>query len=81
MSRTFSNFGVSNSTNAADHMINSIVESFVKFRRAVRARALEQDVKDKTLIAACDEARADLLTCGVTIKDYKTETIWSVKKY
>ncbi|XP_017878367.1 probable cysteine--tRNA ligase, mitochondrial [Ceratina calcarata] len=81
VSTTFSNFGVSNSTNAADHMINSIVESFVKFRRTVRTRAIEQDVKDKALFNACDQARTDLLTCGVTIKDYKTETIWSIKKY
>ncbi|KZC06253.1 Cysteine--tRNA ligase, mitochondrial [Dufourea novaeangliae] len=66
---------------ADEYNNNNIIEYFVKFRRAVRKRATEQNVFDKVLLTACDEARTDLSTCGVIIKDSKTETVWSLKKY
>lgn len=65
----FSRFGILNSlATENDDKMNNIVEHFVKFRSAVRNRALEQDVKDKIILTACDEARLNLSSCGVTIK-------------
>ncbi|CAL7950106.1 unnamed protein product [Xylocopa violacea] len=81
VSSTFSSFGISNSTTADDHQINSLIECIVKFRRTVRNRALVKDVKDELLLAACDEVRTDLSLCRVIIKDHKNETVWSIKKY
>ncbi|XP_029043881.1 probable cysteine--tRNA ligase, mitochondrial isoform X1 [Osmia bicornis bicornis] len=68
ISTMFSRFGILNSLTAEDDRMNNIVEHFVKFRSAVRNRALEQDVKDKIILTACDEARLNLSSCGVTIK-------------
>ncbi|CAK9813984.1 Cysteine--tRNA ligase, mitochondrial [Anthophora quadrimaculata] len=78
---TFSKFGISQSTTADDHRMNNIIECLMKFRNTVRCRTLEQDVKDKVLLAACDEVRSNLSSCGVIIKDSKTETSWNIKKY
>lgn len=63
-----SKFGISYSTVADDCRINNLVEHFMTFRTTVRNRVLEQQVKDKTILKACDEARENLSSCGVTIK-------------
>ena len=76
-----SKLGISYSTVADEHRTNTIIEYFVKFRNTIRNRAIEQEAKDKILLAACDEARLNLLASGITIKDFKSESTWSVKKY
>ncbi|XP_017755627.1 PREDICTED: probable cysteine--tRNA ligase, mitochondrial [Eufriesea mexicana] len=81
ISTTFSKFGIFNPTTTDDQRVNNLVEYFVKFRHTVRRRTLESDVKDKILLEACDEARSDLSACGVTVKDHKMRSIWSIKKY
>lgn len=48
--------------------MDSVVECLIKFRGAVRNKILEQDVKDKTLLTACDEVRSKLSTYGIIIK-------------
>ncbi|XP_012145240.2 cysteine--tRNA ligase-like protein, mitochondrial [Megachile rotundata] len=81
ISTMFATFGILHSSATDDHRLNNVVECFVKFRSTVRNRALEQDVKDKIILTACDEARSNLSACGVTIKDLKSETVWSIKKF
>ncbi|KOC70241.1 putative cysteine--tRNA ligase, mitochondrial [Habropoda laboriosa] len=78
---TFSTFGISKSTTVNDCKIDNIMKCLVKFRKTIRTKALEQNVKDKTLLAACDEVRSNLSSCGIIIKDNKTETVWDIKKY
>lgn len=48
--------------------MDSIVECLIKFRGAVRNKILEQDVKDETLLTACDKVRSELSTYGIIIK-------------
>ncbi|XP_076638675.1 cysteine--tRNA ligase-like protein, mitochondrial [Colletes latitarsis] len=81
ISTIFSMLGMSYSEESNECKINSLVEHLVQFRNTVRNRVIEQDVKDKILLTACDEIRLNLSTLGIIIKDYKTETSWSIKKY
>lgn len=53
---------------ADEYKINGLIEQIVNFRGTVRNRALEQDVKDKVLLTACDKIRSKLSTFGVIIK-------------
>ncbi|KAK1132805.1 hypothetical protein K0M31_014177 [Melipona bicolor] len=76
-----SKFGISNRSEANDHKINNVIQCLMKFRQTVRNKVLEQNVKDKTLLTACDKVRSELTACGIIVKDHKTETIWSIKKY
>ncbi|XP_003395414.1 probable cysteine--tRNA ligase, mitochondrial [Bombus terrestris] len=80
-SEILSKFGISNPSAVNDYRMDSIVECLIKFRGAVRNKILEQDVKDETLLTACDKVRSDLSTYGIIIKDCKTQTNWSIKKY
>lgn len=48
--------------------MDSVVECLIKFRGTVRNKILEQDVKDKTLLTACDKVRSELSTYGIIIK-------------
>lgn len=48
--------------------MDSVIECLIKFRGAVRNKILEQDVKDKTLLTACDKVRSELSTYGIIIK-------------
>lgn len=63
-----SKFGIANRSKANDHKINNVIECLVKFRQTMRNKALEQNVKDKALLTACDEVRSELITCGIIIK-------------
>lgn len=40
----------------------------MEFRNVVRNRVLEQKQKDELLLLACDTARKNLSTCGITVK-------------
>ncbi|XP_054010687.1 cysteine--tRNA ligase, mitochondrial [Hylaeus anthracinus] len=81
ISSVFSMLGIQNSEMSSEHKMNSVIEHLVKFRTIVRNRAIEQNVKDKILLTACDKVRLNLSTFGVIIKDHKKETSWSIKKY
>ncbi|XP_076166471.1 cysteine--tRNA ligase-like protein, mitochondrial [Ptiloglossa arizonensis] len=81
ISTIFSTFGILHSEVADEYKINGLIEQIVNFRGTVRNRALEQDVKDKVLLTACDKIRSKLSTFGVIIKDSANETSWSIKKY
>ncbi|XP_076233789.1 cysteine--tRNA ligase-like protein, mitochondrial [Calliopsis andreniformis] len=81
ISTIFSKLGILHSAEANEQKINSVIDYFVQFRNTVRNRALEQEVKDKILLSACDEARSNLSTCGVIVKDFKDKSSWSIKKY
>ncbi|XP_016917911.1 probable cysteine--tRNA ligase, mitochondrial isoform X2 [Apis cerana] len=81
ISTIFSKFGISNSSTINDNKINNLIECLIKFRHIVRNKVLEHDVKDKTLLIACDKIRSELSTYGIIIKDCKTETIWNIKRY
>ena len=63
-----SKFGISNRSKSNDHKINNVIECLMKFRQTVRNKALEQNVKDKTLLTACDEVRSELIACGIIVK-------------
>ncbi|XP_015610175.1 probable cysteine--tRNA ligase, mitochondrial [Cephus cinctus] len=73
-------FGISYSvkSDANDHKLKSVIEELVNFRSSVRIRALEQGVKDKVLLTACDTVRKNLLIHGIEVKDYKKTSTWNI---
>ncbi|XP_076645259.1 cysteine--tRNA ligase-like protein, mitochondrial isoform X1 [Halictus rubicundus] len=81
VSTMFSKLGIGRSEVADEYKVNNLIEYFIKFRKRVRNRIKEQGAPDNVMLTACDEARADLLKCGVIVKDSKTDTTWSIKSY
>lgn len=63
-----SKFGILNPSTVNDYRMDSVVECLIKFRGTVRNKILEQDVKDETLLTACDEVRSELSNYGIIIK-------------
>ncbi|XP_035717122.1 probable cysteine--tRNA ligase, mitochondrial isoform X1 [Vespa mandarinia] len=57
-----------------------IIKYFVEFRSVVRNRVLEQKQNDELLLLACDTARKNLSTCGITVKDRKSVSTWDYHK-
>ncbi|XP_043664415.1 probable cysteine--tRNA ligase, mitochondrial isoform X3 [Vespula pensylvanica] len=57
-----------------------IINYFVEFRNVIRNKILEQKEKDEFLLLACDTARKNLYTCGITVKDRKGLSTWDYHK-
>ncbi|XP_032666506.1 probable cysteine--tRNA ligase, mitochondrial isoform X2 [Odontomachus brunneus] len=79
VSSTLSKLGLSQYTiSTKDRRIEDIIEYFLKFRTAVRNMALENP-KNNVLMKKCDNAREELFTCGVLVKDHKNSSTWRWK--
>lgn len=52
----------------------------MEFRNVIRNKILEQKEKDEFLLLACDTARKNLYTCGITVKDRKGLSTWDYHK-
>lgn len=81
VSNTLSKFGISRFVTSAENQrqVEDIINNFLKFRIAIRNKALEQSSKDTTLLKECDKARDNLSTCGIIVKDHKDISSWSWK--
>ncbi|XP_014478439.1 PREDICTED: probable cysteine--tRNA ligase, mitochondrial isoform X2 [Dinoponera quadriceps] len=78
VSSTLSKFGLSQSTSASDRRVEDVVDHFLKFRTAVRTRALENP-KNNVLLKECDNVREELSACGILVKDLKDGFTWRWK--
>lgn len=81
VSNILSKLGISRSTMsmAENRQVKDIIDNFLNFRMTVRTRALEQSPKDTILLKECDNARTNLSTCGIIVKDQQGVTSWSWK--
>ncbi|XP_057341342.1 probable cysteine--tRNA ligase, mitochondrial [Microplitis mediator] len=79
ITETLSNLGISSSVeNDAGHRrLGDVVDTLVKFRSVVRNKSLNQSVKDKELLEACDDVRKSLALHGIKIKDLKQTSTWT----
>lgn len=80
---TLSKLGISANTAKRDwttEKVNEIIEQFVEFRNTVRQESLSMDNQNEALLSACDHVRSKLLSCGITIKDNKNNSIWHLRK-
>lgn len=70
LTTVLSKLGLLDSTNVEGTQFNltEVVETFVKFRESVRSKALEDPKTNKEVLKACDEARNNLIACGIQIK-------------
>ncbi|XP_043492051.1 probable cysteine--tRNA ligase, mitochondrial [Polistes fuscatus] len=81
ISNILSIFGFTQSKSTIENrQTEDIVKYFVEFRNIVRNRVLEQKQKDEVLLHACDTARKNLSTCGITVKDRKGVSTWDYHK-
>ncbi|XP_033227492.1 probable cysteine--tRNA ligase, mitochondrial [Belonocnema kinseyi] len=82
LTTVLSKLGLLDSTNLEGTQFNltQVVETFVKFRESVRSKALEDPKTNKEVLKACDEARNNLIACGIQIKDQKNTSSWSLVK-
>ncbi|EFN83100.1 Cysteinyl-tRNA synthetase, mitochondrial [Harpegnathos saltator] len=78
VSNTLSKFGFSQSASAKDRQVEEIIDHCLRFRAAVRNRALENP-KNDALLKACDNVREELSTCGILVKDIKDNFSWRWK--
>ena len=58
------------------------MEASMKLRNTIRALAKAETNPDvrKKLLEACDVFRSELKEAKITLKDYKTNTTWSIDK-
>lgn len=72
--KTLSALGISevDTAEGSQNMLTDVIDDFVNFRQTVRNRVLEQEVRDKVLLGACDEARNNLLVYRIQVKVRET---------